>query len=381
MKRIIKYLVILIVFFVLFITFGTLLTQNQKASYVNRPDVASNIPRYTNRFNRVKPIIAIVGENSFTELTDYVVPYGILAESKVADVYALATQVGNLKMFPALEIEPQASIQEFDQKFVKGADYVIVPAVHYTDDPILRDWVLSQADKGATIVGICDGVKVLARAGLLKNRDAVGHWFSFDALSKEFPETTWLKDIRYLADKNVITTTGVTASIPVSLALVEAIAGTEKAIQVAQVFGLNDWNAGHNSDEFSLNARHGFTAASNWLSFWGKEIIGLPIENGVDEIDLAISADALSRTYKSKAYSFALLNTEPIVSKRGLVIMPDIMNPNNESIDRTVVLNKSLSPEELLEQRLSDIEHWYGKRTADFVALQLEYPRVRENLN
>ncbi len=32
---------------------------------------------------------AIVGENQFTELTDYVVPYGVLSASGVADVQAL----------------------------------------------------------------------------------------------------------------------------------------------------------------------------------------------------------------------------------------------------------------------------------------------------
>ena len=40
------------------------------------------------------------------------------------------------------------------------ADYVIVPAAHHSDDSKPLAWVAAQADKGATIVDVCDGVWV-----------------------------------------------------------------------------------------------------------------------------------------------------------------------------------------------------------------------------
>src|SRR2546426_1170535 len=56
---------------------------------------------------RVRPLIAVVGINDGTELTDYLVPLGILRRSGVADVVALATKSGPVTLFPAaLAVEP-----------------------------------------------------------------------------------------------------------------------------------------------------------------------------------------------------------------------------------------------------------------------------------
>jgi putative intracellular protease/amidase len=240
------------------------LASRQPAPDAPATDITTQrLPVYQPRFNRTQPIIAVVAENTYTELTDYVVPYGVLTESGVAQVFALATRPGPVQMFPALKIQPQATVADFDTRHPQGADYVIVPAVHHTDDPALLAWIRSQATKGATVIGVCDGVWVVANAGLLTGRKAVGHWFSFDDLKRRFPHTEFLRDVRYVADGNVITTTGVTASIPVSLALVEAIAGQALATALARSLGVRRWDAGHRSTDFKLDAHHAWTAAGN----------------------------------------------------------------------------------------------------------------------
>lgn len=37
-----------------------------------------------------KPVIVVIGENQYTELTDFIVPYGILKRSDIAEMYAIA---------------------------------------------------------------------------------------------------------------------------------------------------------------------------------------------------------------------------------------------------------------------------------------------------
>lgn len=280
-------------------------------------------------------------------------------------------------MFPALKIQPEQTVNDFDVQFPKGADYVIVPAVHHSDDPDLLSWVKSQAEKGATIVGICDGVWVVAQAGLLENKKAVGHWYSFKKLGKKYPETEWVSNNRYLADGNVITTTGVSASIPVSLALIEAISGTERAEEVAETMGVDSWDTAHNSSDFKLGGSDIFAGIRSWISFWGHEDIGVPVSDDIDEISLALLADAYSRTYRSKAYSFAPSSSDnAIQSRRGLVILPDNISDEASDIDRMLEPINSDTPSAMvLDQTLEDIEQYYGRRTADLVALQLEYPK------
>jgi transcriptional regulator GlxA family with amidase domain len=199
---------------------------------------------------------------------------------------------------------------------------VIVPAVHEPDDATLVDWVRAQAHKGAVIVGVCDGVWVFANAGLLKGRRATGHWYSLNRLEHKFSDTRWVRNRRHVADDSVVTTTGVTASIPVSLALVEAIAGHDRATEVASELGVRDWSAAHNSNDFAPNYGYLLTAAHNELSFWSHEEVGVPVSTGVDEIALAPVADAYSR-HRSQAVSVSDSHAQ-IVTRRGLRLLPDV---------------------------------------------------------
>ena len=346
--------------------------ENTELEYAVAAD--SVIPSYHPRFGRPQPIVAVVGENTFTELTDFVVPYGVMKESGVANVITLGSKKGPIKMFPALKLEPHLTTSEFDLKYPLGADYVFVPAVHNSNDSALIKWIVEQSNKGTTIIGVCDGVRVVANAGLLTNKKAVGHWYSIDDLSKEFTETEWFSNARYIADENIITTTGVTASIPVSIALVEAIAGREKAAQVAQTLGIKSWGSEHQSKKYRLSFSHISTAAVNWLSFWSKEEIAIPITDGVDEIALALSADPYSRTYKSKVFSLSE-SDQAVLSRRGLKIIPDRNISKIADFDHVIELEVNSPPAAALDTALSGISKMYGEGTSAWVALQLEYSK------
>src|SRR3954463_10007039 len=73
---------------------------------------------------RQRPLIAIVGINDATETTDYLMPYGVLRRADVADVVMLATKPGPVTLFPALRVEPEATVADFDTQHPDGADYV-----------------------------------------------------------------------------------------------------------------------------------------------------------------------------------------------------------------------------------------------------------------
>ena len=121
---------------------------------------------------RTAPADRDLGINDATETTDYLMPYGILRRADVADVVALATDPGPVTLFPALKVEPQATVADFDARHPEGADYVIVPAMSRDDDPAALNWIKSQATKGAMIIGVCAGAKVIGAAGLLDSKRA-----------------------------------------------------------------------------------------------------------------------------------------------------------------------------------------------------------------
>ncbi|HXJ35959.1 MAG TPA: DJ-1/PfpI family protein [Candidatus Eisenbacteria bacterium] len=321
------------------------------------------------------PVVAVLGLNRGTETTDYVVPYGVLRASGLAEVVALATEPGRLHLMPALTLDAGATIADFDARHPDGADYVIVPAMHDPSDPTVASWIRSQAAKGATIVGICAGARVLAHAGLLRGRSGTTHWYELAALRNEEPRMRWARNRRYVADRGVVTTTGVTASIPVSLAIVEAIGGRAPAEALAHEIGVERWDAAHDSDAFRLDRRSVLTAAGNTLAFWSHETVGIPVASGVDEIALALTADAYSRTYRSRALAVAA-DSAPLQTRRGLTIVPD--ETTSDHVDVRLDAVPSERPATVLDAALRAIAGRYGSPTATFVALQLEYPRVAD---
>jgi putative intracellular protease/amidase len=322
---------------------------------------------------RQRPLIAIIGINDATETTDYLMPYGILKRADVADVVTLATAAGPMTLFPALKIEPQATTAEFDARNPEGADYVIVPAMSRDDDPAALQWIRNQSAKGAIVVGVCVGAKVVGDAGLLHDKRATTHWYSIKELREDHPTIRYIEDRRFVVDNGIATTTGITASMPMSLTLIEAIAGRDKAAAIAGEIGIANWDARHESDAFKFARPFALTAIGNTAAFWNREQLGIELKEGVDEVSLALVADAWSRTYRSRAVTFAG-TADAQASRNGIRILPDQV-VTNWPVERLLPSVGDRRPAEVLDDTLRDITNRYGARTTDFVAMQLEYPR------
>lgn len=323
---------------------------------------------------RARPLIAVIGINDATETTDYLMTYGILKRADVAEVVALATEPGPVRLYPALRVEPDETVAAFDARHPEGADYVIVPAMSPHDDPAALAWIKDQAAKGAMIVSVCVGATVVGEAGLLDGRKGTTHWYYLAGLRRQSPAMTYVADRRLVVDGNVATTTGITASMPMMLTLIEAIAGRARAEAVARDLGLAGWDARHDSGAFRVTRPFALTVIANRFAFWNRERLGLLLEPGVDEVSLALVADAWSRTYRSQALAFAAA-AGPVTSRGGLRILPDEIARDWPAARRLPAL-AGRPPARALDAALAGIEARYGRRTGDVVAMQLEYPRA-----
>lgn len=320
---------------------------------------------------RLRPLIAVIGINNATEATDYLMPLGILRRADVADVVALATESGPMRLYPALAVEPDTTVAAFDAQHPDGADYVIVPAMSRDDDPAALQWIRSQAEKGAIVVSVCAGAKVVAAAGLLDGKRATTHWYYLDELREEHP-VRYVPDRRLVVDQGVATTTGITASMPMMLTLIEAVAGRGKAEAVGRDLGLPHWDARHRSEAFTFTRPFALTAIRNTLAVWKHEELGIELRPDIDEVSLALVADAWSRTYRSRAVTFAA--TAVVESRSGFRILPDkVTNDPPEGAMLPAIRDEP--PARALDRALQAIEGRFGTPTADFVAMQLEYPR------
>jgi hypothetical protein len=161
--------------------------------------------------------------------------------------------------------------------------------------------------------------------------------------------------------------------MPMSLTLIEAIAGRDKARAVGRDIGLPDWDARHESDEFTFTRPFALTAIGNTAAFWARERLGIELKDGVDEVSLALAADAWSRTYRSQAVTFAA-TADARKTRSGLRIYPDEVTAN-WPMERLLSPVGDRKPAEAIDETLRAMTARYGSRTTDFVAMQLEYPK------
>jgi putative intracellular protease/amidase len=314
-----------------------------------------------------RPDIAVIALNDATETTDFLLTHAVLKRADVADVQAVAPRAGRVRLYPALQVNGAQDLASFDQSHPDGADYVIVPAMKNDDDPEITAWLRQQSARGARIIGVCAGALVVANAGLLDGRRFATHWFFRDDLLERHPTAVYAPHQRYVIDRDVATTTGITASVPTMIALVESIGGPEKAQALADELGVVSWTPEHDSSRFGLNGQRMVSYVLNKLAFWRRDDWRVDVENGVDDIALAFAADAWSRTGQ---ISLDVATPGSIKLRSGLTLEPT----NADADAPRLPLTPTLKPLQQLDRTLCEIGERFGVARREWVMMELEYP-------
>ena len=277
----------------------------------------------TNAHDPARRTAAVLLSQAGTEVTDFMAPYAILAASDAFDVYAVAPTLAIAPTNGGLGIVPQLTLDAFDAAHANGADVVIIPNVLDPDAPVLLEWVARQAARGALVVSVCEGARLLARTGLLDGRQATTHFAAITELRKSFPGVRWRDDRRYVADGALVTSAGVTAAIDASLYVVAHFAGTEAAARTARLLALpyaaND--AGVTVAPTVLSSDDVTIAVLNGALLWPKQQVLVPLGDGVDELELAAVLDAYPRTFAAASASTSP-EQRAVRSRHGLVLVP-----------------------------------------------------------
>jgi len=314
-----------------------------------------------------RQVIAIVALNQGTEMTDLLVPHAVLKRADIAGIQMVAPRRGPVSLYPALQVQATQDFAGFDQLHPQGADYVIVPAMEPDNDPAVMAWLQGQAQLGARIIAVCSGARVAGQAGLLDGRRFAGHWYDRSTLLKRHPGAVHVPDRRYLADRGVATTTGITASVPTMLALVEALGGPDKAARLAEELGVEYWGPAHDSDAFGVNFSRGFEYALNKAAFWRDSERAIDVSDGMDDIALALAVDAWSRTGHARVV--AASPSGPVTLRSGLILDA---RPAAQNVPR-LSLAKNIKPVQQLDAALSEIAARYGDARRDWVMQEMEY--------
>ncbi|MDE3176142.1 MAG: GlxA family transcriptional regulator [Pseudomonadota bacterium] len=133
-----------------------------------------------------------------------------------------------------LEIQPQSGLLD-----PKGFDYVVVVGglLHQGSqiDASAEAYLRDAAAKGVTLVGICTGSFILARAGLMHGRRCCVSWYHHHDLAEEFDDVVPVSDRIFLIDGDRVTCSGGAGAADLAATLVDkhvAHAAARKSLNV-----------------------------------------------------------------------------------------------------------------------------------------------------
>lgn len=101
-------------------------------------------------------------------------------------------------------------------------------------DPRILDWIRTRSEDTRRIVSTCTGIYLLAATGLLDGRRATTHWRFAEDVRRRFPGIRLDTDPLYVSDGPFHTSGGLTASMDLALALIEADLGGTTALSAAR---------------------------------------------------------------------------------------------------------------------------------------------------
>lgn len=133
-------------------------------------------------------------------------------------------------------------------------DILLVPGGQGTrrevDNKAILDWLGQQAPRAEYVSSVCTGSVLLAKAGLLDGVRATTNKRSLDWVVSHGPKTLWQRRARWVEDGKIFTSSGISAGIDMSLALIQKILGPEKAQEITKRAEYI-WNQDANHDPFA----------------------------------------------------------------------------------------------------------------------------------
>lgn len=268
-------------------------------------------------------VVAVVLGQSGTVASDALAPYEVFATSSEFLVYTVAAQGGPVALDGGPALVPTYTFEQVSSGAVPRPDVVVVPAVGDPEgqaESALRTFVIGQSERGARILGVCSGSRVLAASGLLDGRRATSHWSRIGALEKARPQVNWVRGQRFVQDGTVTTTAGVTSGIPGALQVMYDLAGQSEAERVGRAVNFPDWSMNGPTaipgQEFSFaDTPVGLNAVMPWF----RPTVAIGLSDGDSEISIAGAFEVYNVSYAARAIAVAA--GETVTTSHGLVLI------------------------------------------------------------
>jgi transcriptional regulator GlxA family with amidase domain len=133
-------------------------------------------------------------------------------------------------------------------------DILLVPGgfgtEHVLDNKAILNWLRKQSKTAELVTSVCTGSTLLSAAGLLDGRKATTNKMSWEWATSFGPDVHWQKQARWVWDDRFVTSSGVSAGMDMTLAVLAHLLGEETADKMA-VAAEYEWHKDAERDPFA----------------------------------------------------------------------------------------------------------------------------------
>lgn len=173
----------------------------------------------------VLPDFTLMAFSGFLEALRHAADRGDRSQQIHCKWTVLGTDFRPVRSSSGVSIAPWELIRplpEFDYLVVVGG----LTAAHPKVSPKLIRFVRASYERGMTVVGLCTGSFILARAGILGTTPCCVHHYHLAEFQREFPDVRTVADELFVASGRIITCAGGSGAVDLAISLIEKHLGS-----------------------------------------------------------------------------------------------------------------------------------------------------------
>lgn len=354
---------------------------------------ANNFNYQPPAYDSLKKTVIITANNDGTELFDMIAPYYLFNATEKANVYIVAKNKFPIVVKKGFFLLPQFTFAEIDSLGI-NTDVIVIPFLSAGDsldqDPIIINWIKKHSLADVKILSVCDGAATAAATGIFNGKPITAHASDFAGIKKHFSKPIWVQNISVANSGNLFSAAGVSNAVEGSLMVINKMFGKEIMRRVIEdiKYPYQFAKTEHESTTFDFGDK---VAVGKKILFKKNKKIGVLLQNGINEFELAAIMDTYNRTFPKSIESFSAHDL-PIKTKYGLTLIPT-GKIHNTNLDELHVINRlsfskpeqvifksseivkydSLQKKYIIDECLQRIRLSYGRKFENVVKLMLDY--------
>ncbi|WP_170137838.1 DJ-1/PfpI family protein [Chitinophaga dinghuensis] len=344
-------------------------------------------------FNPAKKTVIIIADNEGTEIFDLMAPYYLFNATEKANVYIVARDKTPVILRKGLFLMPDFSFGEFDSMGIHP-QVIVIPNLSAMDarhqNQEILGWIKKQYRDTTFVLSVCDGALTAAATGIYDGKPLTTHASDFAAISKQFNKPLWVNNIRVTQSGRLFSTAGVSNATDGALSIIDTLFGRPTMLRVSKMihYALSADRNAHKSIAIDFGDK---AAIGKKVLFGKNRQVGVLLQDGANELELAAVLDTYNRTFPKSLESISLTN-QSIRTGYGLTLFPtaslDKFHPtelhvlcpdklpstSHHLFDPSILVKyEQQSSQYIIDVCLSRIRLQYGLRYTEVVKRLLDY--------